>query len=98
MTAYGDKFRKANAQPFERTPEITEEHRRALHRLIGTEGFARVDTHCNKHCRQGRDCDCPNGLADEAKLYDTPTRWERIKAGVSSWWRRHICDEMEDHP
>lgn len=100
---YAEKFRQKHMRDFER--EAAQERSRAMHRLIGTEGFARIDTHCplcacTGNCLQGRACDCTNGLADEMALYDTPTRWDRFKAWFFNhpWVKRHVIDTMEDHP
>jgi hypothetical protein len=51
---FGQQYRKAKAQSFEkdigriadRLEAISEDNRRALHRLCGTEGLHRIDTRC----------------------------------------------------
>jgi hypothetical protein len=88
---YGDKYRKARAQNFERD---LGQARQMLRRLVETEGLQRIDTRCKLcqptsctgNCQQGRACDCADGLADQAALYEAkPSLWTRFR----SWLERH---------
>jgi hypothetical protein len=86
MDTYGTKFRKAHEQPFERCM--------SMHRLIGTEGFAHIDTHtakalqaqcglCSGSCHD--DQNCPIQFAQMPA--EPPQPYVHTKAKPSLWAR-----------
>jgi hypothetical protein len=106
MERFADKYR----QRLER--EAAAERSRAMHRLIGTEGFARIDTHCplcprdtcNGGCETREGCQCAVGYASmpapvepQRVVLTPPSLMQRIKAWWAGFKRRHLIDTMENH-